>query len=65
MIFFNGALIRTLGMGACLTRVTVTVRNVQARCCCQQDSLQAYIGWLLSYLSSVDVPFAVRLALAH
>ena len=40
-------------------RSHVTVRNVQARCCCQQDSLQAYIGWLLSYLSSVDAPLAV------
>ena len=37
----------------------MTVRNVQVRCCCQQDSLQAYIGWLLSYLSSVDAPLAV------
>ena len=37
-------------------RSHVTVRNVQA-CCC--DSLQAYIGWLLSYLSSVDAPLAV------
>ena len=39
-------------------RSHVTVRNVQDRCC-QQDSLQAYIGWLLSYSSSVDAPFAV------
>ena len=40
-------------------RSHVTVRNVQARCCSQQDSLQADIGWLLSYLSSVDAPLAV------
>ena len=33
--------------------------NVQERCCCQQDSLQAYIGWLLSHLSSVDALLAV------
>ena len=37
----------------------VTVCIVQERCCCQQDSLQAYIGRLLSYLSSVDAPLAV------
>ena len=37
----------------------VTVRNVQDRCCCQQDLLQAYIGWLLLYLSSVNAPLAV------
>ena len=41
----------------------MTVRNVQAYCCCQQDSLQAYIGWLLSYLSSVDASLAVDLLL--
>ena len=34
------------------------VHNVQVRCYCQ-DSLQAYIGWLLSYLSSIDAPLAV------
>ena len=39
----------------------MTVRNVQAHCCCQQDSLQAYIGWLVSYLSSVDASLAVHL----
>ena len=37
----------------------MTVRNVQERCYCQQDWLQAYIGRLLSYLSSVDAPLAV------
>ena len=37
----------------------MTVHNVQARFCCRQDSLQAYIGWLLSYLSSVDAPLVV------
>ena len=37
----------------------VIVRTVQACCCCQQASLQAYIGWLLLYLSSVDVSLAV------
>ena len=36
----------------------VTVRNERARCC-QQDLLQAYIEWLLSYLSSVDASLAV------
>ena len=49
-------------------RSHVTVRNVQfqARCCCQQDLLPAYIGWLLSYLLSVDVPLAVSsLSLIH
>ena len=40
-------------------RSHVTVRNVQARCCYQQDSLQAYIGWLLCYMSSLDAPLAV------
>ena len=35
----------------------VTVRNVQEHC--HQDSLQAYIGWLLYYLSSVDTLLAV------
>ena len=35
----------------------VTVRNVQEHC--QQDSLQAYIGQLLYYLSSVDTLLAV------
>ena len=39
-------------------RSHVTVRNVQVCCCCQQDLLQAYNGWLLSYLLSVDVPLA-------
>ena len=29
-------------------RSHVTVRNVQERCCCQQDSLKAYIGRLPS-----------------
>ena len=43
-------------------RSHMTVRNVQARCY-QQDSLKAYIGWLLSYLSSVDAPLAVDLQL--
>ena len=37
-------------------RSLVTVRNVQAHCYC---SLQAYIGWLLSYLTSVDAQLAV------
>ena len=37
----------------------VTVCNMQVCCCCQQDLLQAYVGWLLSYLSSVDAPLAV------
>ena len=40
-------------------RSHVTVRNVRMRCCCQQDLLQAYIVWLVSYLSSVDAPLAV------
>ena len=40
-------------------RSHVTVRNEQVHCYCQQDSLQAYIGWLLSYLSSVDALLAV------
>ena len=40
-------------------RSHVTVRNMQERCYCQQESLQAYIGWLLSYLSSVDALLAV------
>ena len=39
-------------------RSHVTVRNMQERYC-QQESLQAYIGWLLSYLSSVDALLAV------
>jgi len=29
--------------------------NVQEHFCSQQDSLQAYVGWLMSYVSSVDV----------
>ena len=44
-------------------RSHVTDRNVQARCCYQQDSLQAYIGWILSYLSPVDASLAVDLLL--
>ena len=39
-------------------RSHVTVCNVQERCCYQQDSLRAYIGWL-HYLASVDAPLAV------
>ena len=38
----------------------VTVHNVQACSCCQQDLLQVYIGWLLSYLSSADALLAVN-----
>ena len=38
----------------------MTVRNMQA-CRCQKDLLQAYYGWFLSYLSSVDTPLAVDL----
>ena len=42
----------------------VTARNVQEHC--QQDSLQAYIGQLLYYLSSVDILLAVdSVSLAH
>ena len=37
----------------------VAVHNVQEHC--QQDSLQAYIGRLLYYLSSVDALLAVDL----
>ena len=37
----------------------VTVRNVVSALLLSVDSLQAYIGWLLSYLSSVDEPLAV------
>ena len=41
-------------------RSHVTVRNVQMCCCCQQDSLQAYIGQLIAVLSSgADAPLAV------
>ena len=40
-------------------RSHMTVHNVQEHCCCQQESLQAYIGWLLSYLSSIDALLAV------
>ena len=41
------------------TKQFFTVGNVQAHCCCQHNSLQAYIGWLLSYLSSEDALLAV------
>ena len=40
-------------------RSNVTVCNVQMCCCCQQDSLKAYVGWLVPYLSSVGAPLAV------
>ena len=39
----------------------MAVRNVQARFCCQQDLSQAYIRWLLSYLSSVDTALGIDL----
>ena len=44
-------------MHVILDRNYVTVCNVQEHC--HQDSLQAYIGRLLYYLSSVDAPLAV------
>ena len=40
-------------MNVIFDRSHVTVCDVQDRCC-QHDSLQACIEWLLSYLSSAD-----------
>ena len=40
-------------------RSHVTVRNCASALLLPVDSLQAYIGWLLSYLSSVDELLAV------
>ena len=40
-------------------RSHVTVRNCASTLLLPVDSLQAYIGWLLSYLSSVDELLAV------
>ena len=46
-------------MHVIFNRSHVTVRNVASALLLSVDSLQAYIGWLLSYLSSVDEPLAV------